>query len=105
VRQERNISSEVGAQQGAVVEQEPPVPEAACRSHLEQKQRAGATMGKDSSICLGCSKKFSKSDTLVQCTVSGLWIHKICPNMSDKVIDLLEKQKKENGITYWACRP
>jgi hypothetical protein len=62
-------------------------------------------MGKDSSICLGCSKKFSKSDTSVQCTVCGLWIHKICANMSDEVFDLLEKQKKENGITYWACRP
>jgi seryl-tRNA synthetase len=25
--------------------------------------------------------------------------------MSDEVFELLEKQKKENGITYWACRP
>jgi hypothetical protein len=25
--------------------------------------------------------------------------------MSDEVFQLLEKQKKESGITYWACRP
>jgi hypothetical protein len=25
--------------------------------------------------------------------------------MSDEVFDMLERQKKENGITYWACRP
>jgi hypothetical protein len=60
-------------------------------------------MGKD--ICLGCSKKFTKNDTAIQCTVCGLWIHKLCANMSDEVFDLLDKQKRESGITYWACRP
>jgi hypothetical protein len=60
-------------------------------------------MGKD--ICLGCSKKFTKNDSSIQCTVCGLWIHKLCANMSDEVFDLLDKQKKESGITYWACRP
>jgi hypothetical protein len=60
-------------------------------------------MGKD--VCLGCSKKFTKNDTAIQCTVCGLWIHKQCANMSDEVFDLLDKQKKESGITYWACRP
>jgi hypothetical protein len=60
-------------------------------------------MGKD--LCLGCSKKFTKNDTAIQCTVCGLWIHKLCANMSDEVFDLLDKQKRESGITYWACRP
>jgi hypothetical protein len=60
-------------------------------------------MGKD--VCLGCSKKFTKNDSAIQCTVCGLWIHKQCANMSDEVFDLLDKQKRESGITYWACRP
>jgi hypothetical protein len=29
----------------------------------------------------------------------------VCANMSNEVFDLLDKQKKESGITYWACRP
>jgi hypothetical protein len=58
-------------------------------------------MGKD--LCLGCSKKFTKNEAAIQCTVCGLWIHKTCANMSDEVFDLLDKQKRENGITYWAC--
>jgi hypothetical protein len=62
-------------------------------------------MGKESSVCLGCSKKFSKTDTSVQCTVCGLWIHTVCANMSSEVFELLDKQKRESGITYWACRP
>jgi hypothetical protein len=78
------------------------------RSAAGSNSREGATcgkMGKDSNVCLGCSKKFTKSDASIQCTVCGLWIHKVCANMSDEVFELLEKQKKESGITYWACRP
>jgi hypothetical protein len=62
-------------------------------------------MGKDSSNCLGCSKKFTKSDTSVQCTVCGLWSHTICANVSAEVFEMLDRQKRDTGITYWACRP
>jgi hypothetical protein len=62
-------------------------------------------MGRDANVCLGCSKKFTKNECSVQCTVCGLWIHQVCANMSTEVFELLEKQKKESGITYWACRP
>jgi hypothetical protein len=62
-------------------------------------------MGKDTSTCFGCAKKFTKNDSSVQCTVCGLWIHRICADMSVEVFDLIAKQKQQSGITYWACRP
>jgi hypothetical protein len=34
-----------------------------------------------------------------------LWIHKTCADISDDVFDFLDKQKKETGVTYWACKP
>jgi hypothetical protein len=61
-------------------------------------------MGKEN-ICLGCSKKFTKSDACVQCTVCGLWIHKQCADISNDVFEFLDRQKKETGKAYWACRP
>jgi hypothetical protein len=61
-------------------------------------------MGKDSS-CLGCSKKFTKNDAAVQCTVCGLWIHKQCADISNEVFDFLDRQKKETGRAYWGCKP
>lgn len=60
---------------------------------------------KDSSSCLGCSKKFTKSDFCLQCTVCGLWSHKTCSGATDEVFNLLEIQKKNTGRSYWACRP
>jgi hypothetical protein len=60
---------------------------------------------KEAASCMGCSKKFTKSDTSVMCTVCGLWIHKTCADISDEVIDLLKKMKKETGVAYWACKP
>ena len=61
-------------------------------------------MAKDT-VCLGCSKKFNKSESSLQCTVCGLWIHKSCSGVTDEVFELIEKQLKTAGITYWACRP
>jgi putative protein kinase ArgK-like GTPase of G3E family len=60
-------------------------------------------MGKETS-CLGCAKKFTKSDASVQCTVCGLWIHCVCADMSADVFDLIDKQKRDTGVTYWVCR-
>jgi hypothetical protein len=65
---------------------------------------AQGNMGKDSSNCLGCSKKFSKSDTSVQCAVCGLWQHTQCADISKEVFDFLDKQMHHTGVT-WACRP
>jgi hypothetical protein len=61
-------------------------------------------MGKDN-ICLGCSKKFTKNDSCVLCTVCGLWAHKVCADISNEVFDFLDRQKRETGVAYWACRP
>jgi hypothetical protein len=62
-------------------------------------------MGREDVNCMGCSKKFTKSDCSVQCTVCGLWIHKGCADISDEVFNLLDKMKKETGSMYWACKP
>jgi hypothetical protein len=62
-------------------------------------------MGKDSSTCLGCSKKFTKSDTSVQCAVCGLWTHTTCADITKEVFDLLDKQRQLTGKQFWACRP
>ena len=59
---------------------------------------------KEASTCLACSKKFSKSVYLVQCTVWGLWIHKTCPNLTDEMFKFLDDQFKLTGTAYWACR-
>ena len=55
--------------------------------------------------CLGCSKKFTTKEYSIQCTVCGLWSHQKCGNVSDELLELIDKQKKATGITYWACRP
>lgn len=62
-------------------------------------------MAKDKEVCLGCSKKFSKSDKCLQCVICGLWIHQVCSGVTDDLFDLIEKQLKITGTTYWACRP
>jgi len=62
-------------------------------------------MAKEKEVCLGCAKKFNKSEHCVQCTVCGLWIHKVCSGLTDELFDFIEKQLKQTGITYWACRP
>jgi len=62
-------------------------------------------MAKDKEVCLGCSKKFSKSEKSLQCVICGLWIHQVCSGVTDELFDLIEKQLKITGTTYWACRP
>jgi len=59
---------------------------------------------KDTTTCLACSKKFGKSDSSVQCSVCGLWIHKTCANISDEGFKFLEEQVKNTGMAFWACR-
>jgi hypothetical protein len=60
---------------------------------------------KQADICLGCNRKFKKSETSVQCTVCGLWSHKECAAISSEFLKFLEEQKKNTGPAYWACRP
>lgn len=62
-------------------------------------------MPKDTALCLACGKKFNKTDSSVQCTVCGLWAHKTCIGMSDEIFNFINSQRKQTGITYWACRP
>jgi hypothetical protein len=62
-------------------------------------------MGKDSSNCLGCGKKFTKSDASVQCAVCGLWTHTACADITKEVFELLDRQRQLTGKQFWACRP
>lgn len=55
--------------------------------------------------CLGCSKKFTSKEASVQCTVCGLWIHKVCAGLTDELFDFLDKQFSATGTAYWACKP
>ena len=59
----------------------------------------------DKETCLGCSKKFNKSEYSLQCTVCGLWIHKTCAGISDDGYKFVSEQLKTTGMAYWACRP
>ena len=53
---------------------------------------------------MACGKKFTKTEASVRCTVCGLWAHKACINMSDEIFNFIERQLKDSGMTYWACR-
>ncbi len=57
-----------------------------------------------SATCLGCSKKFNKTDYSLQCTVCGLWIHKTCSGLSDDGYKFVSEQLQTTGVGYWACR-
>ena len=61
-------------------------------------------MPKDTTICLACGKKFTKTEASVQCTVCGLWAHKTCIGMSDEIFNFINTQFKQTGTAYWACR-
>jgi hypothetical protein len=60
-------------------------------------------MVKEGEKCLQCAKKFTKSDYSLQCTVCGLWIHKVCSGVTDDLFKFLDQ--KLTGTAYWACRP
>jgi hypothetical protein len=60
---------------------------------------------KETQSCLGCGKKFNKSDYSLQCTVCALWIHKTCSGISDEGFKFVNEQLQSTGMAYWACRP
>jgi hypothetical protein len=60
---------------------------------------------KETESCLGCGKKFNKSDYSLQCTVCALWIHKTCSGISDEGFKFVNEQLQSTGMAYWACRP
>ncbi len=68
-------------------------------------RRAGKVTAKQADTCLGCNKKFKKTETSIQCTVCGLWCHKDCAAISNEYLKRLEEHKKNTGLAYWACRP
>ncbi len=57
-----------------------------------------AKMGKDD-VCLGCSKKFNKSESCVKCNICGLWSHKQCAGLTDELFKMMEAQIKVTGNT------
>jgi len=61
-------------------------------------------MGKDDT-CLGCSKKFNKSEACVRCNICGLWSHKQCAGLTDDLFKMMEMQIKVTGSSCWSCKP
>ena len=55
--------------------------------------------------CVGCKKKFTKSDYCVICGMCNYWYHKTCAGMSDEIYKCVESYCKENTHTFWNCMP
>jgi len=55
--------------------------------------------------CVGCKKKFTKSDYCVICGMCNYWYHKQCAGMSDEIYKCVEAYCKENSHTFWNCMP
>jgi hypothetical protein len=55
--------------------------------------------------CVGCKKKFTKSDYCVICGMCNYWYHKTCAGISDDVYRCIEAYCKDNPNTFWNCMP
>jgi hypothetical protein len=55
--------------------------------------------------CVGCKKKFTKSDYCVNCGMCNYWYHKTCAGMSDDIYKCVEAYYKEHSQTFWNCMP
>ena len=55
--------------------------------------------------CVGCKKKFTKSDYCVICGMCNYWYHKTCAGISDDIYKCIETYYKENSHTFWNCMP
>ena len=55
-------------------------------------------------LCVGCKKKFTKSDYSVMCGMCSYWYHKACAGVSDDVYKCIETHCKDNP-TFWNCTP
>ena len=55
--------------------------------------------------CVGCKKKFTKSDYCVICGMCNFWYHKACAGISDDIYKCIEAYYKDNSHTFWNCMP
>ena len=55
--------------------------------------------------CVGCKKKFTKSDYCVICGMCNFWYHKTCAGLSDEIYKCIEAYCKDNPHTFWNCMP
>ena len=55
--------------------------------------------------CVGCKKKFTKSDYCVICGTCTYWYHKSCAGISDDIYKCIETYYKDNNCTFWNCMP
>jgi len=55
--------------------------------------------------CVGCKKKFTKSDYCVICGMCNFWYHKACAGISDDIYKCIEAYFKDNNHTFWNCMP
>lgn len=57
------------------------------------------------STCVGCKKKFTKSDYCALCGMCNFWYHKTCAGMSDDIYKCVDQHLKDRGYTFWNCQP
>ena len=55
-------------------------------------------------LCVGCKKKFTKTDYCVSCGMCMYWYHKSCAGLSDEVYKCIENHCKD-APTFWNCTP
>jgi hypothetical protein len=55
--------------------------------------------------CVGCKKKFTKSDYCALCGMCNFWYHKTCAGMSDDIYKCVDQHFKDHGYTFWNCQP
>jgi uncharacterized coiled-coil protein SlyX len=67
------------------------------RSKEKEKERK--------STCVGCKKKFTKSEYCVICGMCNYWYHKTCAGMSDDIYKCVDQHFKDHGYTFWNCQP
>jgi len=70
-----------------------------------EKEREKEKEKERKQICVGCKKKFTKSDYCVICGMCNYWYHKTCAGMSDDIYKCVEAYCKDNNQTFWNCMP
>ncbi len=56
-------------------------------------------------LCVGCKKKFTKTDYCVICGMCAYWYHKTCAGISDEVYKCIDNHCKDGNPTFWNCTP
>jgi len=74
-------------------------------SRAPDKEREREKEKERKQTCVGCKKKFTKSDYCVICGMCNYWYHKTCAGLSDEIYKCIESYCKDNPHTFWNCMP